>query len=153
MKVMLTVHGEEKDGDKFEFTKPGNLLFGRSEKAQCRIINDPYVSRMHFLLLINPPEVRLRNLSQTNGTEVDGVLYTQSMSSDDMSEAQTLVKTDKLDDAAEAILRNGSEIEVGYTKIAVAIDAVKACLAAAVRFLRVGKKSAAIVRRYFVLIA
>jgi serine/threonine-protein kinase len=127
MKVTLTVHGEEKDGDKFEFTKPSNLLFGRSERAQCRIVNDPYVSRIHFLLLINPPEVRLRNLSQTNGTEVDGVLYTQSTSSDDMSEAQTLVKTDKLDDTAEAILRNGSEIEVGYTKIEVAIDVAKEC--------------------------
>ena len=126
MKVTLTVHGQEKEGEKFEFTKPGNLLFGRSEKAQCCIVNDPYVSRMHFLLLINPPEVRLRNLSQTNGTEVDGVLYTQSMS-ENISEAQTLVKVNKPNDAVEAILRNGIDIVVGYTRITVTIDADKEC--------------------------
>lgn len=126
MKVTLTVHGKERDGEKFEFTEPGTLLFGRSEKAQCRIRNDKYVSRSHFLLLINPPEVRLRNLSKANGTEVDGVLYRQDTHTDEGSEAQTAVKGEE-DEPVEAILRDGSEIEAGYTRITVAIEAAAYC--------------------------
>lgn len=120
MKVTLTIKGKERNGEIFEFSKPGSLLFGRSKKAQCRM-KDNYVSRNHFLLIIDPSDVRLRNLSNTNGTEVDGVLYTQAKQGEDTSEAQTIVKGDDADEPAEAILHDGSQIECGYTRIAVAI--------------------------------
>ena len=122
MKVTLTVHGQEHDGQTFVFTEPGSMLFGRSEKAQCRIANDPYVSRAHFLLLINPPDVRLRNLSQTNGTELDGKSYKQTEPVATDSAAPTLVKGHPIGKSAEAVVRNGSQIEVGYTRISVAIE-------------------------------
>jgi serine/threonine-protein kinase len=128
MKVRLTVHGRERDGECFEFVEPGSLVLGRSDKAQCQIAHDPYVSRFHFLLLINPPEVRLRNLSRTNGTLVDGTLYTQEGTTPGAEESQTLVKPAENEHGAEAILHDGSEIEVGYTKILVRIESPAYCV-------------------------
>ncbi len=128
MKVTLTVHGRERDGEQFVFTEPGSLVFGRSSKAQCQIANDPYVSRYQFLLLINPPAVRLLNLSHSNGTTVDGVLHTQEGELDPASEAETLVKPLTPQKGASAILRNDSEIEVGYTKIRVAVESTAYCV-------------------------
>lgn len=125
MKVTLTVHGKEHDGKQFVFTEPGSLLFGRSKRAQCRIERDGYVSRDHFLLLINPPDVRLRNISATNGTEVDGALYTCGEIEDD-PEAGTLRKDDT-PEVEEAVLHDGSEIEVGYTRLTVAIEEDERC--------------------------
>ena len=122
MKVTLTIQGDEKDGKTFEFTEMGSLLFGRSTKAQCQIQKDPYVSRSHFLLIVNPSDVRLRNLSRTNGTEADGVLYTQARQAVEDSEAQTMIKGDDTDEPAEAILHDGSQIECGYTRITVSVQ-------------------------------
>jgi hypothetical protein len=128
MKVTITLHGKEHDGRQFVFTEPGSLLFGRSAQAHCQIVGDPYVSRHHFLLFINPPEVRLRNLSRTNGTLVDGTLYTQGEDTGVASEAGTLLKLASPKEKPEAILKHGSEIEAGYTKITVAIQADPDCV-------------------------
>lgn len=128
MKVTLTIHGKEHDGKKFEFTEPGSFLFGSSKFAQCRITGDPYVSRNHCYLIIDPSEVRLRDLQSTNGTEVDGVLYKGGKSEDEDLEMNTFVKDDDplLDE--DVLLRHGSDIEVGYTKITVAIEENAQCL-------------------------
>jgi len=128
MKVTLTVHGQERNGERFEFAEPGSLVFGRSDKAQCQIVHDPYISRFHFLLLINPPEVRLRNLSRTNGTLVDGTLYTQQGPMGEAAEAATLVKPAADQHGTEASLHDGSEIEAGYTRITVAIESPVYCV-------------------------
>ncbi len=127
MKVTLTVHGEERDGEKFEFTEPGSFLFGRSKRAHCRITGDPYVGRNHFYLLVDPSEARLRDLKSANGTEVDGTLYTGGEDSDDGSEMNTLVKGEEAPSGEDVQLRDGSEIEVGYTKISVAIEEDAEC--------------------------
>ena len=128
MKVTVIIHRREEDDERLEFNKPASLVFGRSEKAQCPIVNDPYVSRFHFMLFINPSEVRLRNLSTTNGTLVDGILRTGRGSMPDAIEAEMLMKDVTDPDGADVVLRNGSKIEVGYTTVTVEIETPIYCV-------------------------
>lgn len=129
MKVTLTIHGKEHDGETFEFTEPGSFLFGSSKRAQCRITGDGYLSRSHFYLLIGPSEVRLSDLQSTNGTEVDGVLYTggKGDAPGEDEKLDTFVKGEEPPAGEEVILHDGSEIEAGYTKIMVAIEEDAEC--------------------------
>jgi len=77
---------------------------------------------------VNPPEVRLRDLNSANGTMVDGVLYRQSADLSAASEAATRIKPSQQEEDAEAVLRDGSRIEVGYTKITVTIESPPYCV-------------------------
>ena len=131
MKVTLTVHGKERDGEIFEFKKPGSFLFGSSKHAQCRITGDPYVSRSHFYLVVDPGDVRLCDLQSTNGTEVDGVLYTGGKGTEPSGEEDhpTFVKGEDFAEGEEVLLHDGSVIEAGYTRITVAIKADPRCSA------------------------
>ncbi len=61
-----------------EFTFPNHdvFIFGR-EESTCHVFveNDPYVSRHHFILEVNPPRLRLCDLGSRNGTIVNSVKY------------------------------------------------------------------------------
>ena len=46
---------------------------GRSARAQFRLpLKDPSLSRVHFMVEVNPPQCRLTDLGSTNGTKVNG---------------------------------------------------------------------------------
>ena len=66
------------DGDtpqSFSFTS-GEVLIGRSPDCHAELASsDTSASRHHFLLEVNPPAARLRDLGSLNGTNVNGVRH------------------------------------------------------------------------------
>lgn len=101
MLVRLVVAAGQHLGKVFEFTDHRTFLVGRSADAHLRFPDDdPYISRLHFLIEVNPPEIRLVDLGSTNGTLVNGKRLT------------------------ECELVDGDTIEVGETKIAVFVTRV-----------------------------
>lgn len=49
------------------------ILFGRSAQCHCSVPDDPFLSKNHFMIELNPPACALRDLGSTNGTDVNGV--------------------------------------------------------------------------------
>ncbi len=72
MRVILEVAKGPLAGRCFEFDRHDTLVVGRSKRAQLRIAADPYFSRHHFMIEVNPPRCFLRDLGSTNGTFVNG---------------------------------------------------------------------------------
>ncbi|MBI1246278.1 protein kinase [bacterium] len=61
------------EGQVFEFEGHDIFLFGRDEQhCHASIQEDPFVSRHHFLMEVNPPFSRLCDLGSRNGTFVNG---------------------------------------------------------------------------------
>src|SRR5262245_38528478 len=98
MRVALMVTAGTDQGRVFEFTEPRGFVIGRARDVEVRIPDDPYVSRRHVYLEICPPHCRLRDLGSTNPPHVNGR------------------------PAVECDLADGDVIEVGYTRIRVAIE-------------------------------
>lgn len=74
MKLKLTVISGPHQGKEFEFEGHDTFLVGRTRDAHFQLsYDDPYFSRRHFLVEINPPRCRLINLSNRNGTLLNGV--------------------------------------------------------------------------------
>lgn len=71
--ILKVIEGPEK-GKTFEFIEQDNFLVGRDapgSQAHLRLSPyDPYVSRNHFLLEINPPDCYLSDAGSLNGTFV-----------------------------------------------------------------------------------
>jgi pSer/pThr/pTyr-binding forkhead associated (FHA) protein len=99
MKVTLTVTGGPHQGQVFEFREHDTFIVGRSQDAQFRLpIKDKTLSRIHFMIEVNPPCCRLMDMASTNGT---------------------LVNDRKV---AIVNLHHGDVIKVGRTVIAIAIE-------------------------------
>ncbi len=71
-KVKLDLIAGPMKGRKFVFEEHDTFLLGRSPECQVSLPNDSFVSRYHFILEINPPRVRIRDLGSLNGTFVNG---------------------------------------------------------------------------------
>ncbi|MFN4261892.1 MAG: protein kinase domain-containing protein [Gemmataceae bacterium] len=101
MQVTLTVTGGPNRDLTFTFDQHATFLVGRSPEAHFIIpeATDPYFSRHHFMIEINPPLCRLVDLNSKNGTYVNGA------------------KVQTID------LKDGDEIRGGFTTIRVAIHA------------------------------
>ena len=57
----------------FTFQRHDNFIVGRADCAHFRLPHkDPYFSRVHFLVEVNPPQCRLVDLRSLNGTKVNG---------------------------------------------------------------------------------
>jgi serine/threonine-protein kinase len=98
-RVTFTVTAGPRQGQAFAFTRHDTLLVGRSRRAHLQLpAEDEYVSRLHFLVEINPPECRLTDLGTKNGTTVNGRKVTG------------------------ADLRSGDVIGVGKTSLRVAVE-------------------------------
>ncbi len=73
-KIVLTVILGADPGKAFAFSEPDNFLLGRDaegSKSHYRLSpKDPYVSRNHFLVEINPPDCFLRDAGSLNGTYI-----------------------------------------------------------------------------------
>lgn len=73
MQIALRVKTGPHAGLEFTFDSHDNFVVGRSSSAQFRLPEkDPYFSRFHFLVEVNPPLCRLMDLDSTNGTCVNG---------------------------------------------------------------------------------
>ena len=96
--ISLRVTDGPHAGRAFTFDEHNTFLVGRGSRANFRLPRkDPAVSRVHFLVEVNPPLCRLTNLSAVNGTLVNG----------------------RKVDSAE--LADGDEVRAGYTGLRVSI--------------------------------
>lgn len=74
-KVILRVEEGQLAGTRHLFDERTTCLMGRGRDCQIRLPNDEahrVISRMHCLLDINPPDIRIRDFGSLNGTEVNG---------------------------------------------------------------------------------
>lgn len=62
---------------RFEINEHTTLLAGRSTSAQLCLKDDPYFSRFHFRLELNPPNCYFVDLGSKNGTEINGQRATE----------------------------------------------------------------------------
>jgi serine/threonine-protein kinase len=73
MRVVFTITAGPLAGRVFTFEGHDVFLVGRSPNAHCRFSeDDPFFSRVHFLIEVNPPRCRLTDMSSRNGTFVNG---------------------------------------------------------------------------------
>ncbi len=73
MQVTLTVTEGPHRGESFTFGRHDTFLVGRAPEAHFALPEkDPYFSRLHFLVEVNPPLCRLVDLKSRNGTAVNG---------------------------------------------------------------------------------
>jgi len=73
MRINLTVKAGPHEGKVFEFGERANFIVGRSERANFRLaVKDNSISRIHFMIEMNPPQCRLTDMESTNGTKVNG---------------------------------------------------------------------------------
>ncbi len=59
-------------GVRLEFVERSTLLVGRGDDTGLQLLDDPFFSRHHLRLEIDPPTCRLRDLKSSNGTWVNG---------------------------------------------------------------------------------
>jgi serine/threonine-protein kinase len=103
VKLKLSVTGGPHLGKQFAFDCRDTFLVGRVEDAHLKLsYDDPYFSRRHFLIEVNPPRCRLLDLNSRNGTSVNNVRV------------------------ESADLKNGDEISAGHTVFRVSVDAPNA---------------------------
>jgi serine/threonine protein kinase len=111
--VRLVVTSGPIRGQRFEFSAHDTFLFGRAPDCHARLDpSDASASRHHFLLEVNPPLARLRDLGSLNGTRVNGVRHggRRPGESPEDGAARGGVDVD---------LRDGDEVRVGATVIQV----------------------------------
>jgi len=115
--VHLVVTAGPIRGQRFDFTGHDTFLFGRSPDCHARLdASDASASRHHFLLEVNPPVARLRDLGSLNGTRVNGVRHGGRRPGESPEEAAAR-------GGVEVDLRDGDEIRVGATVIQVHVEA------------------------------
>jgi pSer/pThr/pTyr-binding forkhead associated (FHA) protein len=73
--ITLTVCEGKLKGKEFTFQKPGKRLLGRADGCDVRLPGDweyMTISRLHCLLEVNPPHIRVWDVGSRNGTYVNG---------------------------------------------------------------------------------
>jgi hypothetical protein len=73
-KLILTITEGAKKGEIIIFEEHDTLLFGRHEDCRVCLPGDNYISRHHFILEVNPPDARIRDLGSRNGTHITSML-------------------------------------------------------------------------------
>jgi hypothetical protein len=119
--VSLVVTAGPIRGQRFEFRGHDTFLFGRALDCHAKLAEaDLSASRHHFLLEVNPPLARLRDLGSLNGTHVNGVRHGGRQAQPGPDEAGR--------GNANVELHDGDEIRVGATLIRVEISAPRVCV-------------------------
>jgi serine/threonine-protein kinase len=109
MKVTLTVIAGPHQGREFSFQEHDNFIVGRAKKAQFRLPkDDPYFSRNHFLIEVNPPLCRLLDMGSRNGTFVNGekVASIELKDGDEIRGGRTVLRVALIDDSVSARSRD-----------------------------------------------
>ncbi len=98
MSVTLSVTAGPHAGKEFAFDRHDTFLVGRSTDAHLQLsYDDPYFSRRHFFVEVNPPRCRVVDLNSRNGIFINGQRV----------------------EAAE--LKDGDEIKAGHTVFRVVV--------------------------------
>ena len=90
VKVKLQVVEGPLAGREFVYDTHDVLLMGRDSACHVSLPNEPFVSRHHFAIEINPPRVSLRDLNSLNGTTVNGIRFGGRMYKGETGAAFTL---------------------------------------------------------------
>lgn len=111
-RVSLKVVAGPKKGYVFEFTEHDAFIFGRMPDCHVSIPDDGYLSRHHFLLEVNPPDARVRDLGSLNGTYINGTKIggRQRTETPEQGAAKEYPQVD---------LNDGDEINTGDTRFIV----------------------------------
>jgi eukaryotic-like serine/threonine-protein kinase len=119
--VSLVVTAGPIRGQRFDFSAHDTFLFGRALDCHARLAaSDASASRHHFLLEVNPPLARLRDLGSLNGTHVNGVRHGGRRADQAPDDAPRAA-------GGDVDLRDGDEIRVGATVIRVSVSAPASC--------------------------
>jgi serine/threonine protein kinase len=115
-RVTLKVTAGPLAGRTFAYDRHDTFLFGRSPDCHAELAaDDTTASRHHFLLEVNPPQARLRDLGSLNGTHVNGVKH-GGRGREESPEEASRRKLPEVD------LRDGDHIRVGATVFEVGIE-------------------------------
>jgi eukaryotic-like serine/threonine-protein kinase len=114
-KVILSVTEGSDQGQKFTFEEHDTFIVGRMEDCHICLPEDNYLSRRHFILEVNPPGMRIRDLGSLNGTYVN------------MEKIGGRGRHESPDEGVQreypqVDLKHGDEIVVGDTHLSVKID-------------------------------
>lgn len=71
-RITLSITTGPRAGKAFVFEQHDTLLLGRRNDCQVCLPEDTYISRHHFILEVNPPEICLRELGSLHGTFING---------------------------------------------------------------------------------
>ena len=112
--VSLHVTAGPMKGKAFEFSEHDTFLFGRLEECHCCLPDDGQVSRRHFIVEVNPPDVRIKDFGSLNGTHVNG----KKIGSREKGETPEQGQRRKHD---EVDLKDGDILKVGQTQLSVKI--------------------------------
>ncbi len=111
MKVTLTVVAGPHEGKQFSFEEHDNFMVGRAKKAQFRLPkDDPYFSRNHFLIEVNPPLCRLLDMGSRNGTFVNSqqVTSVELKDGDEIRGGRTVLRVALIGDVPSGQSAEGS---------------------------------------------
>lgn len=92
-------------GEVFLFEEEGVCLIGRTDDCNIKITReqDIAVSRRHCMLIVDPPNIRVRDLFSTNGTYVD----------DKRLIPKVIDGSSEYDESQDKILKHGDRVSVG----------------------------------------
>ncbi len=117
-RVRLEIVDGPLKGKKFEFAEHDTFIFGRAPDCHAQLPDDTYVSRHHFILEVNPPLARLRDLGSLNATHVNNRKCGGRKKGESPEEGAKR-KYPAVD------LNDGDRIRVGDTIMAVTIEQAK----------------------------
>jgi len=109
-KVVIEATSGPLRGARWEFSDHETFVFGRGRQCHAQLpAGDRTASRHHFLLEVNPPAARIRDLGSLNGTWVDGNVFGGRAPGESPGEAvgRARVSVD---------LSDGSLVRVGQTE-------------------------------------
>jgi serine/threonine protein kinase len=119
--VILDVVKGPIQGQAFTFEEHDTFIFGRSPDCHARLpAEDPTAFRHHFILEVNPPDARIRDLGSLNGTYVNDVKYGGRARGETPEEAAER-KFPDMD------LKDGDVIRVGETVMTVHVEVPALC--------------------------
>jgi pSer/pThr/pTyr-binding forkhead associated (FHA) protein len=104
MRIHLTVKTGSNQGHVFEFAEHRNFFVGRGKEAHFRIEDQgKFISRMHFMVEVNPPLCRLTDMESTNGTIVNDrrVQVVDLNDGDVITAGKTVLAVSLVEDLAE----------------------------------------------------
>lgn len=119
-RVILEVTAGPLRGQVHAFEEHDTFIFGRGEDCHARLSDkDVTASRHHFILEVNPPDARIRDLGSLNGTYVNGVRYGGRPGHMTPEEGRGL-------NHPEVDIHSGDEIKVGETAFNFHVEAAVA---------------------------
>lgn len=99
MRIILNVIAGPHKGLEFGFDRHDTFLVGRSKHAHFQLpAKDKFFSRIHFMMEVNPPQIRLIDMGSHNGTFVNGekVLTADLKDGDQIRAGHTILRVQVL---------------------------------------------------------